>query len=127
MAGICKAVLVEPPIAISTVIAFLKALAVIMSRGRISFANKSIMRLPACLAKAILAPVLAKIVPLPGRPMPSTSVMQFMVLAVNMPAQEPQPGQAQCSISLNCFLLILPASKRPAASNTVLTLTSLPS
>ena len=65
-------------------------------------------------------------VPLPGRPMPKTSVRQFMVLAVNRPEQEPQPGQAQCSISLNWQASIWPDSKRPAASKTVDTLISLP-
>ena len=32
-------------------------------------------------------------VPLPGRARPMASVRQFMELAVNMPAQEPQVGQ----------------------------------
>ena len=40
----------------------------------------------------------AGMVPFPGRAMPSTSHRQFMELAVNMPEQEPQPGQAFCSI-----------------------------
>ena len=41
----------------------------------------------------------AGMVPLPGRPRPRASVRQFMELAVNMPAQEPQPGQAHSSSS----------------------------
>jgi hypothetical protein len=36
----------------------------------------------------------AGMVPLPGSPIPMASVRQFMELAVNMPAQEPQVGQA---------------------------------
>lgn len=32
-------------------------------------------------------------VPLPGRARPMASVRQFIELAVNMPAQEPQVGQ----------------------------------
>ena len=35
----------------------------------------------------------------PGKPIPKTSVTQFMLLAVNIPEQEPQPGQALCSSS----------------------------
>ncbi len=37
----------------------------------------------------------AGMVPLPGSARPSTSPRQFMELAVNMPAQLPQPGQAR--------------------------------
>ena len=36
-------------------------------------------------------------VPLPGSAMPSASQRQFIELAVNMPEQEPQVGQALCS------------------------------
>src|SRR5690606_34189841 len=42
----------------------------------------------------------ASTVPLPGRLRPSASVRQFIELAVNMPEQEPQVGQALRSISL---------------------------
>ena len=98
-----------------------------MSRGQRFFSTISIMRLPACLARAIRVPwKAAGIVPLPGSAMPSTSVKQFILLAVNKPEQEPQPGQALCSIALSSFLSIFPASKRPAASKTVLTLISTP-
>ena len=37
--------------------------------------------------------------PLPGRDNPSASVRQFIELAVNMPEQEPQVGQAERSIT----------------------------
>ena len=36
--------------------------------------------------------------PLPGNASPMASVSEFMELAVNMPEQQPQPGQAHCSI-----------------------------
>ena len=49
-----------------------------------------------------------------------------MVLAVNRPAQLPQPGQAAFSTQVSSSLLILPASKRPAASNAVEILMSFP-
>ena len=60
--------------------------------------------MPAFLARRSAAAWTAGMVPLPGRPMPRASVRQFMELAVNMPAQEPQPGQAH-SPELGKFLL----------------------
>ena len=41
----------------------------------------------------------ASVEPLPGSDRPSASVRQFIELAVNMPEQEPQVGQAERSIS----------------------------
>ena len=41
----------------------------------------------------------ARTVPLPGRARPIASVRQFIELAVNMPEQLPQVGQAHASIS----------------------------
>ena len=46
----------------------------------------------------ILAEYGAGSVPLPGSPKPTTSVRQFMELAVNMPEHEPQVGQTSFSI-----------------------------
>jgi len=37
--------------------------------------------------------------PLPGRARPNASVRQFIELAVNMPEQEPQVGQAERSMA----------------------------
>ena len=71
--------------------------------------------MPAALASAMRAACTAGIVPLPGRPMPSASVRQFMELAVNMPAQEPQPGQAHSSSSSSSSSLILPPLDRAHA------------
>ena len=50
--------------------------------------------------------------------------MQFMLFAVNKPAQEPQPGQPDFSMQSSSAASIFPASNSPAASNMVLTLTS---
>ena len=47
----------------------------------------------------------ATIEPLPGSERPSASVRQFIELAVNMPEHDPQPGQAQRSISAICASL----------------------
>ncbi len=41
---------------------------------------------------------MASVEPLPGSDRPSASVRQFIELAVNMPEQEPQVGQAACSM-----------------------------
>ena len=59
-------------------------------------------------------------VPLPGRPRPSASVRQFMELAVNIPAHEPHPGQAQSSISVNCSSVIFSDFTAPTPSKTVI-------
>jgi hypothetical protein len=40
----------------------------------------------------------ASTLPLPGRPRPRASTRQFIELAVNMPEQEPQVGQAERSM-----------------------------
>ena len=48
-------------------------------------------------------------VPLPRRPMPMASVRQFMELAVYMPEQEPQVGQALSSYSSTPSSSSLPA------------------
>ena len=88
-----------------------------MSRGQIFLSSKSMMTLPARLARMSLSPVYAAgIVPLPGRAMPNTSLKQFIVFAVNSPAQEPQLGQACASRSVISSCVILPAANLPAAS-----------
>jgi len=84
----------------------------------------------------------ATTVPLPGRDKPRASVRQFIELAVNIPEQDPQVGQAERSISsrsssdtdespalimgsirssftLTPASLVLPASIGPPDTNTV--------
>ena len=56
-------------------------------------------------------------VPLPGSAIPSASVRQLRLFAVNMPEQEPQVGQAVHSYSCSSFSSILPALYAPTASN----------
>ena len=75
---------------------------------------------PAALASRIRPASTAGMVPFPGRAMPSASARQFMLLAVNMPAQEPQPGQARSSISRSSPSLSRPSLNVPTASNTEL-------
>ncbi len=118
MAGRCSIVFVEQPKAISTVKAFSKACLVKISRGQIFLSINSIICIPAFLASLILLAVTAGIVPFPGRPMPIVSVKQFIELAVNIPAQEPQPGQATSTRSSSSASLICPVSTLPTASKT---------
>lgn len=53
---------------------------------------------PASSYSALRAVCVARTEPLPGRERPRTSVRQFIELAVNMPEQLPQVGQAFSSI-----------------------------
>ncbi len=116
IAGKCRTVLVEQPIAISAISAFLKAAAVIIACGRISCSNRRITCMPACLASRRRPESTAATVPLPGKAIPKTSERQFMELAVNIPEQLPQVGQAFCSIASNSACVSLPAAKAPEAS-----------
>ena len=76
--------------------------------------------MPASLARRMRADMTAGMVPLPGRPMPTASVRQFMELAVNIPAQDPQVGQAASSIRESCFSVISPERTAPTDSKTVI-------
>ena len=89
-----------------------------MSRGRMSFFKSSMTFIPAVLARRMRAACTAGIVPFPGRARPRASERQFMELAVNIPAQEPQPGQAQSSSSLSCAFVHSPRATRPTPSKT---------
>ena len=70
---------------------------------------RSIICMPARLASRMRADSGAGMVPLPGRAMPMASVRQFMELAVYMPEQEPQVGQALSSYSSTPSSSSLPA------------------
>ena len=90
-----------------------------ISRGRTSSAKSFITCIPAVFARRTRSAYTAGIVPFPGRPRPRTSVKQFMEFAVNIPEQEPQPGQELPSISASSSSLIRFAFLAPTASNTV--------
>ena len=102
--------MVEQPRAISTVRAFRTASFVMMSLGRIFFLYISITCIPACFARRIRSEYTAGMVPLPLRPIPRASVRQFMELAVYIPEQDPQVGQALFSNSVSSSSVILPAA-----------------
>ena len=100
---------------------------VMIAKGRISAARSSIIFLPASRASWMRRPSTAGMVPLPISPMPKASVKQFMVLAVNIPAQLPQPGQAISSSPSSSSWLISPLTTLPTAMYTVLKSARLPS
>ena len=58
----------------------------------------STMARPASSYRSLRAVCVASVVPLPGSDRPRASVRQFIELAVNMPEQEPQVGQAASSM-----------------------------
>ena len=56
---------------------------------------------------------------LPGRDIPRASATEAMVLAVNIPAQEPSVGQALCSIRESSSSLSASMAWAPTASKTL--------
>jgi len=97
---------VEPPIAMSTRIAFSNAGLVAIAFGSTEASSSSYQRLassttslPAVVNRSLRAAEVARVEPLPGRASPITSSRQFIEFAVNMPEHDPQVGQAFCSIS----------------------------
>ncbi len=111
--------MVEQPRAMSTVRALMKASSTRISLTVIPRRRSSMTCMPASLAKRRRAPYTAGMVPFPGRPKPKASVMQFMELAVNIPAQEPQPGQASSSSLASSSMVMRPALTAPTASKIV--------
>ena len=94
-ASVCRTVLVEPPIAISSIRALSIDLRLMISSGLMSFLTSSTICLPTALYRSCRFGSTARIVPLPGRAMPIASARQFIELAVNMPEQLPQRGAAR--------------------------------
>ena len=84
------------------------------------FSTSSMICIPASFASRIRSAQTAGIVPFPGRPIPRTSVRQFIELAVNIPAQEPTPGQAHPSASRSSSIVISPTLALPTYSKTVM-------
>ena len=103
MASRCSTALVDPPRAMTTVMAFSNASRVMMSEGLMSFAISSCTAAPAARQSSSLVLETAFCAELSGRLSPSASMAEAMVLAVYMPPQEPGPGIAVSSI---CFTSI---------------------
>ena len=99
MASVCRTVFVEPPIATSSANALSMLFSVMRSFGSGPPALAiSTARRAAALQSSLRSGATAGIVPLPGSARPIASQRQFIELAVNMPEQEPQPGQEFCSM-----------------------------
>ncbi len=89
----------------------------IMSLGFTFFSTRSMMAMPACFASIILLLDTAGMVPFPGSPIPIASQRQFMLFAVYIPEQEPQPGHTFSSNARSPSSSIIPAFREPTASN----------
>ena len=126
MASRCSTTFVDPPIAIATAIAFSKASWVRMSRGLIPCRSNSRAVCPARYAESSFRLSTAGIEASPGSDMPSASMAEAMVLAVNSPAHDPSPGHATLSSSFSSASVILPCEWAPTASKTSCTFTSRP-
>ena len=118
IASRCSTALVEPPSAITVVIAFSNAWRVRMSRGRRLRSTSATTAAPARSASACLSGEIAACAELFGRLRPSASIAEAMVLAVYMPPHDPAPGQACCSRSASSASEMRPAACWPTASNT---------
>ena len=103
IASRCSTALVEPPSAMTTVMAFSNASRVRMSRGRMPrFDQVDDRRAGPLGSRAACLRETASCAELFGRLMPSASMAEAIVLAVYMPPQEPGPGMAVRSTSRSC-------------------------
>ncbi len=118
MAIRCSTALVEPPRAITTVMAFSNASRVRMSRGLMSRSSSLSTASPAARQSSSLSLSSAFWAELPGRLMPRASMALAMVLAVYMPPQEPAPGIASSSTCFTSISDLSPLAWAPTASNT---------
>ena len=126
IASRCRTALVEPPVAITTLMAFSNACLVMISRGRKSRLTSSSSASPLSLALSRFSASSAAMVDEPGRLMPIASMALLMVFAVYIPPHEPLPGQARRSISKKSASLSAPAPCSPTASKTLTTVRSRP-
>ncbi len=110
----------------STAMAFSKAFAVMMSEGFKSSSSSSRILSPLSRAMLSFEALTARAVAQPGRDIPKASVMHAIVLAVNMPLQDPQPGHAASSSLFSSSSLISPATTFPTASEIEAKLTLFP-
>ena len=123
MARRCRTAFVEPPRAMTTVMAFSNAFRVMMSRGKTPLFRRLSTAAPASRQSAFLS---RKSRLGPSCSASSCPVLRWqmaIVFAVYMPPQEPAPGMAHASISCASFSLILPAACWPTASKTETTST----
>ena len=127
MASRCRTALVEPPSAMTTVIAFSNASMVMIWRAVIPRRSISTTASPLRWANPSRRRSTAGGAAEPGRDMPSASATEAIVLAVYMPPQAPSPGQIARSIRSTSSRVILPARQAPTASKASMIVTSWPS
>ena len=116
MAGRCKVLLVDAPMAMLTLMALRRASRVMILRGVRSSFTMATIRRPDCLAMRRFFALTAWARPQPGRLMPRASARQLMVLAVPSMEQVPTPGRAASSIFINSSSVSLPVWVRPISS-----------
>ncbi len=124
MAGRCRTAFVDPPIAQATAMAFSKARRVMMSDGRISLSSSPTTASPEAWESPSRRGSRAGIDADIGSDIPSASEIAAIVFAVNMPAQDPAPGQAARSSSPRSASDIVPAETDPTPSKTSWIVTS---
>ena len=127
MARRCRTAFVEPPVAMTTAIAFSNALRVMIWRGRSCVRTACATTRADSAALSIFSASSAAMVEEYGRLMPIASMAEDIVLAVNMPPHEPAPGHAWRSTSSNSASPICPALCWPTASKALTTVRFLPS
>ena len=110
--------MVEPPSAMTTVIAFSNASLVMICRAVMPLRSRLTTASPEATAKASRRLSGAGGAALPGSAMPSASATLAIVLAVYMPPQEPMPGQAAFSIAVSSSRVISPRAQAPTPSKT---------
>ena len=126
IASRCSTALVEPPTAITTAIAFSKACRVRIFRAVRPLATAAASTRADSAALSAFSASSAAIVDECGRLIPSASIAEDMVLAVNIPPQAPAPGIAARSIASSSVRGSLPASNWPSASKTLTIVRSRP-
>ena len=118
--------MVEPPVAITSAIAFSIDLRVMMSRGLRSFLTASTSTRADSAAESAFSASGAAICDEPSRLMPSASNDELMVFAVYMPPQAPTLGQAFFSTPTKSGSCILPAVNAPTASKALTMVSAWP-
>ena len=116
----------EPPIDTATAIPFSNASFVRMSRGLIPCSSSLITVRPASYDFCSIPSSTAGSDDAPGSAIPMASMVEDMVLAVNIPPHDPAPGHAAHSISFKSESLIRPLLCAPMASKTSWMLMSFP-
>ena len=119
--------MVEPPSAITTVIAFSNASRVRICRAVIPWRSISTTASPERCAKPSRRRSTAGGAADPGSDRPSASPTAAIVFAVYIPPQAPSPGQIARSTRSTSSRVILPARQAPTASNASMIVTSCPS